>query len=208
MAFQVFKRNRGATPTADEVGTIDLTQANEVIVDLLDTPPRFEPYSFERPGFHDGATAHLGDSPDDAERISAWADRMRQKRRRDQAEILGDAAPRASAAGNWCSDHVTGADDPASEPGVVTDPSRVSRLLGELGLPHDASADDVAGAYRRLAKQHHPDRWAEADEATRRLNAEEMMRVNAVYRALRISGGVGPRDRGSRPQEPPATSPR
>ena len=128
------------------------------------------------------------------------------ERERDQAEILGDAAPKATSAGYWSSDQVGGGDDPTEEPGVVADPSRRSRLLGELGLPHDATTQDVAGAYRRLAKQHHPDRWAEADDATRQLNAEEMMRVNAVYRALRLSGDAGPRGRASTPPGPPATS--
>ena len=91
---------------------------------------------------------------------------------------------------------------------MVADPSRRSRLLGELGLPAEATSDDIALAYRQLAKLHHPDRWAEADEATRQRNAEEMMRVNAVYRALRISGDVGPRGRASTPPAPPAPGPR
>ena len=91
---------------------------------------------------------------------------------------------------------------------MVADPSRRCRLLGELGLAADASPEDVAGAYRQLAKQHHPDRWAEADEATQQRNAEEMLRVNAVYRALRISGDVGPRGRASTPPAPPAPGPR
>ena len=99
-------------------------------------------------------------------------------------------------------------DDPLDEPGVVADPSRRARLLGELGLPPEATSDDITLAYRRLAKQHHPDRWAEADEVTQQRNAEEMLRVNAVYRALRVSGDVGPRGRASTPPAPPAPGPR
>ncbi len=191
-----------------DVGTIDLTQGHQVIVDLLETPPSSEPSSFGTPSPGAGTTHHLGSSADDAERISAWADRMRQKRQRDQDEILGHDAPKATSASYWSSDHVSGGDDPTDEPGVVADPSRRSRLLGELGLPGEATSEDIALAYRRLAKQHHPDRWAEADEATRHRNAEEMMRVNAVYRALRISGDVAPRGRASTPPAPPAPGPR
>jgi hypothetical protein len=191
-----------------EGGTIDLTQGNQVVVDLLDTPPSFEPSTFGTASFEPSCTPHLGSSADDAERVSAWVDRMRQKRERDQAEILGHGAERATSAAYWSSDHVSGGDDPTDEPGVVADPSRRSRLLGELGLPGEATSEDIALAYRKLAKQHHPDRWAEADEATRQRNAEEMMRVNAVYRALRISGDVGPRGRASTPPAPPAPGPR
>ncbi len=208
MSFQVFKRNRGGDPTLGDGGTVDLSDENQVIIDLLDPPPTFQPYAFEPSPFEPVRTGHLGDTPDDAERVSAWADRMRQKRQRDQAAILGDAAPRATSAGYWSSEHVGGGDDPTAEPGVVNDPSRRARLLGELGLGPDASADDVAGAFRRLAKRHHPDRWAQADEAVRLSNAEEMMRINAVYRALRISGDAGPRGRASTPPEPPAPAPR
>jgi hypothetical protein len=185
-----------------EVGTIDLTQGKEVIVDLLAPPQAFEAR------FEPAAAPHPGNRPDDAERISAWADRMRQKRERDQAEILGRTAPKATSAGYWSSEHVSSGDDPVDEPGVVADPSRRARLLGELGLAGEATSDEVVLAYRRLAKQHHPDRWAEADEATRDRNAEEMLRVNAVYRALRVSGDVGPRDRASTPPGPPAPGPR
>ena len=53
------------------------------------------------------------------------------------------------------------------------------------GLEPGATQDEIALAYRGLAKVHHPDRWAEADDATRHHHSEEMLRVNAAYRALR-----------------------
>jgi DnaJ-domain-containing protein 1 len=192
--FQVFRRNRPAAVTRADLGTIDLTGADRVVIDLLVPPP--------------APIAPLGGSADDAERVSAWADRMRQKRARDQATILGDAAPKAGPADYWSSEHVSGGDDAATDPGVADDPSRRARLLGQLGLTPDASSDDAAGAYRRLAKRHHPDRWAGADEDTRTRNAEEMMRINAAYRALRVSGDVAPRGRASTPPAPPAPGPR
>jgi DnaJ-domain-containing protein 1 len=177
VAFQVFKQDRPVDPASPGDGaTIDLTDADEDVIDLTRAPrDRWRSCPAE-----------------DAERVLAWAERLRRKSERDRATILGEATTSRSTGsdGYWSSSHVAGPEDPTAEPGVVADPTRRSRLLGELGLPADASTDDVAAAYRRLAKQHHPDRWAEADEATRQRNAEEMMRINAVYRALRVSAGA------------------
>jgi DnaJ-domain-containing protein 1 len=129
-------------------------------------------------------TADTGLRSDDAQRYSAWADRLRDKRTRDQATILGSPTDPV-ATGNWSSDSVRTGDDPVDEPGVVPDQRRLGRLLAELGLESGASAEQVAAAYRALAKVHHPDRWIEADETTQTHHVEQMVRLNAVYRALR-----------------------
>jgi DnaJ-domain-containing protein 1 len=177
VAFQVHKHDRPVDSASPDDGvSIDLTDADQDVIDLTRAPRN-----------------RWRSCPDeDAERVLAWAERLRRKSERDRATILGGATTTGSAAsaGYWSSSHVAGSDDPTAEPGVVADPTRRSRLLGELGLPADASTDDVAAAYRRLAKQHHPDLWAEADEVTRQRNADEMMRVNAIYRALRVSAGA------------------
>jgi DnaJ-domain-containing protein 1 len=128
-----------------------------------------------------GPAVSASDDPflsDDAVRTSAWAERLRQKRVRDQARILGlDEADEPR--GYWHADHVR------REPVVdLTDP-RTAEPLGVLGLAPGAGDAEVAAAYRRLAKAHHPDRWLTADESVRRQHAEEMLRVNAAYAALR-----------------------
>jgi curved DNA-binding protein CbpA len=54
---------------------------------------------------------------------------------------------------------------------VATDPYRV------LGVPRDASPEEVQDAYRRLVKLHHPDRsggWA-----------EPFLEIQAAYAAVR-----------------------
>jgi curved DNA-binding protein len=51
-----------------------------------------------------------------------------------------------------------------------------------LGVPRSASRRQMAEAYRRLAKRHHPD--VDSDPAA----AERMRRVNAVWRALSDPG--------------------
>jgi DnaJ-domain-containing protein 1 len=123
-----------------------------------------------------------------SERYSAWADRMRDKRVRDQARIRGAAGDQAERS-NWNADTVIGR---AGEHEVRPDSTPLARAemtlrLGVLGLEPGATPDDIALAYRQLAKVHHPDRWAEADEATQRHHSEEMLRVNAAYRVLRAT---------------------
>jgi DnaJ-domain-containing protein 1 len=123
----------------------------------------------------------------EAKRYTDWADRMRMKRQRDQAHIRGVEFVSLDEAANWSADTVIGQSDvhEIGDPSRPADPARVTDALGLLGLEPGASADQVALAYRELAKQHHPDRWAGADESTQRLHAEEMMRVNSAYTALR-----------------------
>ena len=138
------------------------------------------------PGCPPGSTVTSDPTgPSDAERYSAWADRLRDKRTRNQATILGVPADDPWANGYWSTDSVRSSDDPVDEPGIVPDVMRRGRLLSELGLDACATPDEATLAYRSLAKVHHPDRWVEADEATQAHHAEEMLRLNAVYRALR-----------------------
>jgi DnaJ-domain-containing protein 1 len=125
------------------------------------------------------------------ERVSAWADRLRDKRRRDQeriraAETAGSDEPAAGPA-HWSAESVLGRDDAHGAGFDLLAPvsSRRIECLGVLGLDPAAGDDDIALAYRNLAKQHHPDRWAEADQATQATHAEAMLRINAAYRALR-----------------------
>jgi len=121
----------------------------------------------------------------DTDRYSAWAERLRDKRARNQASILGAPVNGNDSVGYWSSESVLSGDDPVDDPGIVPDQMRKGRLLLELGLSDGATADQASAAYRGLAKVHHPDRWVEADAATRAEHAEEMLRVNAVYQALR-----------------------
>lgn len=57
-----------------------------------------------------------------------------------------------------------------------------------LGIPHDASAEDIARAYRDLAKRHHPDVAGEGD-------VPRMAEINAAYDLLREALIDAQRDR-------------
>jgi curved DNA-binding protein CbpA len=53
-----------------------------------------------------------------------------------------------------------------------------------LELPLDASADAIKGAWRRLARQHHPD-VVSSDPATEKRSNQTMAEINAAYQELR-----------------------
>ena len=61
--------------------------------------------------------------------------------------------------------------------------TRLRDPYGVLGLPRDASQDEVKRAYRRLAKQHHPD-------ATGGRTLARFLEIQAAYEQL-VHGGVG-----------------
>ena len=72
-----------------------------------------------------------------------------------------------------------------------TDPYKV------LGLTSGASKDEVAKAYRKLAKKYHPDLNPGDEEA-----AKKMAEVNAAYDAITNDKPYGPRARQQQQQNP------
>jgi curved DNA-binding protein CbpA len=71
-----------------------------------------------------------------------------------------------------------------------------------LGVAPNASADEVAAAYRSLAKRWHPDR-AEGPQAARR-----MAEINAAYDLLRSERWLARRGRSDPPPSPTAPATR
>src|SRR5487761_2539092 len=61
-----------------------------------------------------------------------------------------------------------------------------------LGIDRDASQATVKAAWRRLAREHHPD--LAADSSERRDATRRMAEINAAYQALRsrATGGAAP----------------
>jgi DnaJ-domain-containing protein 1 len=157
-----------ATPTIDD---------DEIVIDL------------SRDARFGSPTIDLSDRAA-AQRYSDWAERLRAKRRRDQDHIRGTEPDGLGSTGGptqWGSDNLLGGDASAhtGPAPLIPGTSDPLRCLGVLGLSPGATADEVANAYRQLAKVHHPDRWAEADPDVQRHHGEEMLRVNAAYHALR-----------------------
>jgi DnaJ-domain-containing protein 1 len=140
------------------------------------------------------ALASRAAEPDPAERAAAyndWADRLRAKRVNAQRTIAAQQSTDAGLATEdrptyWTTDAVFAESRRVDE--RVTErpnPWRVQELLDVLDLREGANLDDVSRAYKQLAKQHHPDRFVEADEDTRRFHQERMACINQAYRTLR-----------------------
>lgn len=58
------------------------------------------------------------------------------------------------------------------------------RALSTLGLPDSAGRDDVTRAFRRLARDAHPDRFPQASDAERRALVARFAAITAAYHAL------------------------
>jgi curved DNA-binding protein CbpA len=71
-----------------------------------------------------------------------------------------------------------------------------------LGVERDASAAQIKAAWRRLARQHHPDLTG-GDAAAARTATRQMAEINAAYESLRT--GSSDRLRGRRAPDEPAT---
>jgi DnaJ-domain-containing protein 1 len=119
---------------------------------------------------------------DRAARYSDWAARIRDKR---GGPVADDEAP--SSAGYWSTEGLF--EDSrrlAHEEGLARpNPWFVRELLAVFELREGATSAEIGSAYRRLAKQHHPDRFMQADEETQEFHAAEMRRVIDAYQALR-----------------------
>jgi len=59
-----------------------------------------------------------------------------------------------------------------------------SQLLGVLGLTGKPSRQTIIAAYRRLAAQHHPDRFHGADDAAQAAAAKRFIELTGAYEEL------------------------
>lgn len=131
----------------------------------------------------------LGDSGDKRAEYAEWANRMRAKRDEKRATLRQLAADveDGSRPGYWSADFVWEESRRLQAEGTAV----AGRLdhLAVLGLGLDATDDEIVATYRRRAKEHHPDRFPDADDATLSFHIEQMQRLTAAYRALQQPGG-------------------
>jgi DnaJ-domain-containing protein 1 len=132
----------------------------------------------------------LGNTPlvrddDRQERYNEWAARLRQP----PVPVTPEPAA-TSTAGYWSSETLFADSRRLAEDSGRPNPWRTSELLQVLDLREGATPTDVGAAYRRLAKDHHPDRFVEADPAIQAFHAERMLQIIEAYRELRELQGV------------------
>jgi DnaJ-domain-containing protein 1 len=115
-----------------------------------------------------------------------WADRMKAKRERNRDMILNRGVKQDEAT-YWSTDALFADSKQIEEEELLNRPNpwRIHELLAILELKDDAEPRQVGDAYRKLAKEHHPDRYVSADEETQQFHAEKMASINKAYRALK-----------------------
>lgn len=123
--------------------------------------------------------------PEQSDQYSAWANRMRSKRTRNQEMIIGEQAPEPVSYWNTETVFVESERIAQDEVKDRPDPLVVHSLLEILDLRDGATQQDIAIAYKQLVKQHHPDKFVEADEETQTFHDERMREINTAYRSLR-----------------------
>lgn len=154
------------------------------------TPPRADANPWEdRPTLSQMTSSYASGVDEDAraERYSDWADRMREKKNRIRQEQDGPVAS------YWTTDALFEESRRLEHEELHDRPNpwRVQELLAVLDLRTGATPTDIGDAYRKLAKQHHPDRFVQADEETQRFHADKMISIAAAYRTLKTLEKTG-----------------
>ncbi len=117
-----------------------------------------------------------------ADQYGEWAERLREKRRRVRQDQAGEPAPSYWTTAALFEESRRIQDD---ELGSRPNPWRVQELLAILDLRGEPKPAEIAEAYRRLAKAHHPDHYLEADPDIKKFHAEKMRAVNSAYHSLK-----------------------
>src|SRR5690606_19581022 len=120
---------------------------------------------------------------------AAWAERMRNHKKAKLAGLTPDPEPGprpAPTSPYWDAANLFA---PADEP-EPTDPAQMTtrELLALLELEEGATEADLQAAFRRLAKEHHPDRWFDSPPEVRREHEDRMALVTEAHRELRRRG--------------------
>lgn len=71
-----------------------------------------------------------------------------------------------------------------STPLFVREPRKQDELLGVLGLSGTPSRQAIIAAYRRLAAQHHPDKFYASDETAQSSAAARFIEITRAYEEL------------------------
>jgi hypothetical protein len=134
-----------------------------------------------------------GAEPPDVDKqaaYAAWAERMRGHKKAKLAGLDPDPSDAESRRGPsspyWDASTLFASVD-GDQP---TDPALMATrdLLAVLELDEGAGASDLQAAYRRLAKEHHPDRWYDSTPEVRSAHETRMALITEAHRELKRRG--------------------
>lgn len=66
----------------------------------------------------------------------------------------------------------------------------LEEALGALGLPPNASVEDIKKQYKKLMLQYHPDRVGALDQAAQAQARDKAQRINRAYEVVKKLKGV------------------
>lgn len=66
----------------------------------------------------------------------------------------------------------------------------LEEALRALGLPANASVEDIKKQYKKLMLQYHPDRVSNLDQATQNQARDKAQRINAAYEVIKVLKGI------------------
>ncbi|MCU0267941.1 MAG: J domain-containing protein [Acidimicrobiales bacterium] len=126
--------------------------------------------------------------PVKVEEYIAWAERLKAKKARNQ-QARREEAEHLVEPSYWSTESVF-AESRRVEHEEATSgrhTNATDEAYAVLGLAPGTGMGAVTEAYRRLAKQHHPDRYSTADATTRRDHEDRMLAINDALRVLRAA---------------------
>ena len=117
-----------------------------------------------------------------AERARRQAEAARARRAKRRAAREPDPAPEPKAPEEPSAPEPPSPEPKAAPPQPAPPPPSSPREV--LGLPSEASRQDVVKAFRELAKRYHPDRFEALDSDFRELAHAKFLTIKAAYDAL------------------------
>lgn len=66
----------------------------------------------------------------------------------------------------------------------------LEEALRALGLPANASVEDIKKQYKKLMLQYHPDRVSNLDQAAQNQARDKAQRINAAYEVIKVLKGI------------------